>query len=146
MDLLSSCSRNTEFLSSCCWKLEVSSRVAAGDSELLSICSRKSVFLRSSSVGCKIPLESWWETRGSSRVWLVLRVPGTCVRASSQVLLGNLSLARICRGLLSCCSNGWLLPSFSKGLLSPCGPGLLCSCGGFNSLQWWCASSSLLVV
>ena len=60
--------------------------------------------------------------------------------------LGNLSLARICRGLLSCCSNGWLLPSFSKGLLPPCGPGLLCSCGGFNSLQWWCASSSLLVV
>ena len=73
---LSSCSRNTEFLSSCCWKLGVSSRVAAGDSELLSICSRKSVFLWSSSVGCKIPLESWWETRGSSRVWLVLRVPG----------------------------------------------------------------------
>ena len=75
-DLLLSCSRNSEFLSSCCWKLGVSSRVVPGDLELLSNYSRESVFLWSSSVGCKIPLESWWETRGSFRAWLVLRVPG----------------------------------------------------------------------
>ena len=74
----------------------------------------------------------------------------TCVEVSSRVILGRLVSSRDVRGegrgLLSCCSDGWLLLSFGKGLLSLCGLGQLCSCGGFNSLQWWCASSSLHVV
>ena len=88
------------------WGSGDTSRVAAGESGLLSACSRnlgffssgfwkfrvcwrvaaapetssqsavRNMFLWICSTGCRIALESWWGSWGSLRAWLVLRVPG----------------------------------------------------------------------
>ena len=73
-----------------------------------------------------VPLDLWWDLL-------------SCCLGATHLQQG------FAGGLLSCCNVGWLLSSFGLELLYHCGRGQLCSCGGFDSLQLWSASSCLVV-